>query len=101
MKIDKLLLTGIVSGALALSSFARAGELKGEKVDLKSLSEAVQKTIKDKSAGGKVVRVKREDDTNGKWNYEVVVSSDGKEWGFEVDPNGKYVKQHDDLSKRE
>jgi uncharacterized membrane protein YkoI len=90
-----------MSGALVLSSLARAGELKGEKVDLKSLPEAVQKTIKDKATGGKIVRVQREDDANGRWNYEVVVNTDGKEWGFEVDPNGKYIKKHDDLSKRE
>lgn len=101
MKIDKLLLVGIVSGALVLSSFGRAGELKGEKVDLKSLPEAVQKTIKNKATGGKIVRVEREDDANGRWNYEVVVNTDGKEWDFEVDPNGKYMKKHDDLSKRE
>jgi hypothetical protein len=33
-----------------------------------------------------------EDDVNGKRNYEVVVRTSGKEWGFEVDPNGKFVK---------
>jgi len=38
--------------------------------------------------------VKREDDTNGRWNYEVVVRTNGKEWGFEVAPNGRFVKKH-------
>jgi len=38
--------------------------------------------------------MKREDDANGRWNYEVVVKSQGKEWGFEVDPNGKLLKTH-------
>jgi uncharacterized membrane protein YkoI len=38
--------------------------------------------------------VEREDDKNGKWNYEVVVKTNGKEWEFEVDPNGKYVAKH-------
>jgi hypothetical protein len=38
--------------------------------------------------------VKREDDADGRWNYEVVARTNGKEWGFEVDPNGKFVKKH-------
>jgi uncharacterized membrane protein YkoI len=53
------------------------------------------KTITEKAAGGEVVRVEREDDKNGKWNYEVVVKTNGKKWGFEVDPNGNYVRKHD------
>jgi uncharacterized membrane protein YkoI len=43
--------------------------------------------------------VKREDDANGRWNYEVVVRSQGKEWGFEVDPKGKFLKQHNEIKK--
>jgi len=46
----------------------------------------VQKTITDKAAGGKIVRVEREDDANASGTIEVVVKTDGKEWGFEVDP---------------
>jgi uncharacterized membrane protein YkoI len=45
------------------------------------------------------VRVKREDDANGRWNYEVVVRSQEKEWGFEVDPNGKLLKTHGEVKK--
>jgi hypothetical protein len=26
--------------------------------------------------------------------YEVVARTNGKEWGFEVPPNGKFVKKH-------
>jgi uncharacterized membrane protein YkoI len=101
MKTTKLLLAAVVSAGLALGISAQAGEHKGEKVDMKSLPEAVQKTINEKAAGGKVVRIDREDDKDGKWNYEVVVKTDGKDWGFEVDPNGKYVKKHDDHNKKE
>ena len=39
--------------------------------------------------------MKREDDTNGRWNYEVVVRTNGKDWGFEIDPNGKVLKQRE------
>jgi uncharacterized membrane protein YkoI len=101
MKTTKLLLAAVVGAGLAFGLAARAGEHKGEAVDMKTLPAAVQKTITEKTAGGEIVRVGREDDKNGKWNYEVVVKTDGKEWGFEVDPNGKYLKKHDNHSKRE
>ena len=60
---------------------------------------AVQQTIKGKAAGGEIVRIKREDDANGKWNHEVVVKTNGKESGFEVDPNGKFVRQHTEVKR--
>jgi len=47
------------------------------------------------ATGGQIVKVLREDDPDGKWNYEVFVKANGKESGFEVDPNGKFVKQHE------
>ena len=97
----RLLLAAVVSASLAFGMAAQAGEHKGETVDMKTLPEAVQKTITEKASGGEIVKVKREDDKNGKWNYEVVVKTGEKEWGFEVDPNGKYLKKHDDHNKRE
>jgi uncharacterized membrane protein YkoI len=80
---------------LSLSTAAEPGKHPGEKVDMKSLPEAVQKTIKEKAEGGTVVKVMREDDPDGKWNYEVVAKANGKESKFEVDPNGNFVKQHE------
>ena len=68
-------------------------------VALKSLPASVQQTINQKAAGAEIVRVKREDDANARWNYEVVVRTNGKEWGFEVDPNGKFLKQHSAIKK--
>lgn len=99
MKMKNLLLTAAVSAGLMFGLSAQAGEHKGEVVDQKTLPAAVQKTITEKAAGGEIVRVQREDDKSGKWNYEVVVKTDGKEWGFEVDPDGKFVKKHDDHKK--
>jgi uncharacterized membrane protein YkoI len=96
MKKGNLLLAAVVSVGLAFGLTAQAGEHKSEVVDQKTLPAAVQKTITEKAAGGEIVRVQREDDKSGKWNYEVIVKTDGKEWGFEVDPNGKYVKKHAD-----
>jgi uncharacterized membrane protein YkoI len=101
MKMTNLLLAAVVSVGLACAVTAQAGEHKSEVVDMKTLPAAVQKTITEKAGAGKVVRVQREDDKSGKWNYEVVVKTDGKEWGFEVDPKGKFVKKHSDLSKTE
>jgi uncharacterized membrane protein YkoI len=94
MKTTRLLLAAVISAALAFGVSAQAKEQMGEMVELKSLPAAVQQTIKEKAAGGEIVRVKREDDTNGKWNYEVFVKTNGKEWQLEVDPNGKFVKKH-------
>ena len=97
MKTAKLVLTAVIGAGLVLGTTAQAKEHKGgkgEMVEMKSLPDAVQKTIQEKAAGGEVVRIHREDDSNGKWNYEVTVKTNGKEWGFEVDPNGKFVKKH-------
>jgi len=41
----------------------------------------------------------REDDANGKWNYEVVVRTNGKKSAFEVDPNGKFLKEHTEIKR--
>jgi uncharacterized membrane protein YkoI len=101
MKTMKLLLAAVVSAGMAFGMAAQAGEHKGEMVDMKTLPAPVQKTITEKAAGGEIVRVEKEDDKNGKWNYEVVVKTDGKKWGFEVDPNGKYLKKNDGHSKKE
>jgi hypothetical protein len=95
MKTTKAVLAITIGVGLGLSTAAEPGKHPGEKVDLKSLPAAVQATIKEKAAGGTVVKVMREDDPDGKWNYEVFVKASGKESKFEVDPNGNFVKQHE------
>ena len=95
MKTTKAVLAITIGVGLSLSMASEPGKHPGEKVDMKSLPEAVQKTIKEKAAGGQVVKVLREDDPDGKWNYEVFVKASGKESLFEVDPNGNFVKQHE------
>lgn len=99
MKTKKAVLTTIIGVGLALGAAAQPGEHPGEAVDLASLPTAVQQTIKQKAAGGQVVKVIREDDPNGRWNYEAFVNANGKESVFEVDPNGKFVKQHAEVRK--
>ena len=95
MKMTKAVLAVAIGVGFTLDAAAQPGKHPGEKVDLKSLPASVQETINQKAAGGSIVKVLREDDPDGKWNYEVFVKASGKESGFEVDPNGKFVKQHE------
>jgi uncharacterized membrane protein YkoI len=99
MTTRNLLITALVGTGLVVSSAVWATEEMSEAVDMNSLPEAVQKTIKDKAAGGEIVGVKREDDKNGKWNYEATVKKEGKEWCVEVAPDGKFVKKHEEKAK--
>lgn len=99
MKTSKLLVTAVVSVGLAFGIAAQATEEKAEQtMDMKSLPAAVQKTIKEKAAGGEIVKVEKEND-KGKWNYEVVVKTKGKDWGFEVDKDGKYLGKHEEAKE--
>ena len=95
MKTTNAVVALTIGMGLSLSTAGEPGKHPGEKVDLKSLPSAVQQTIKDKAAGGTVVKVMREDDPDGKWNYEVLAKVNGKDSKFEVDPNGSFVKQHE------
>jgi len=99
MKTTKAVLVAVISVGLALGAIAQPGKHPGEMVELKSLPASVQETIKQKAAGGEIVRVIREDDPDGKWNYEVFVKTNGSESVFEVDPNGKFVRQHSEVRK--
>lgn len=99
VKKTRVMLAAVISVGLACSAAAQLKERPGEVVDLKSLPASVQQTINQKAAGGEIVQVKREDDANGKWNYEVVVRMNGKESGFEVDPNGKFLRQHAEIKR--
>ena len=95
MKMMKAVLAVAIGVGFTLGAAAEPGKHPGEKVDLKSLPASVQATIKEKAAGGQIVKVIREDDPDGKWNYEVFVNASGKKSLFEVDPNGNFVKHHE------
>jgi hypothetical protein len=95
MKMRKAVLAVAIGAGLTLGASAEPGKHPGEKVDLKSLPASVQQTVNQKAAGGQIVKVVREDDPDGKWNYEVFVKANGKDSLFEVDPNGNFVKQHE------
>ena len=95
MKTIKAVVATALGIGFAFGAAAQPGKQPGEKVDLKSLPASVQQTIKEKAAGGQIVKVVREDDPDGKWNYEVFLKANGKESLFEVDPNGNFVKNHE------
>jgi len=95
MKTTKAVLAMAIGVGLTLGASAQPGKHPGEKVDLNSLPASVQQTINQKAAGGQIVKILREDDPDGRWNYEVFVKANGKESAFEVDPNGKFVKHHE------
>jgi hypothetical protein len=76
----------MVVAGLACSAAAQVNEQPGDLVEVKSLLASGQETINQKAAGGEVVQVKRGDDSNGKWNYEVVLRTNRKESAFEIDP---------------
>ena len=99
MKTRRVVLAAAINVGLAFSAAAQATGQPGEEVDFNSLPTSVQETVKEKAAGGDIVRVKREDDANGRWNYEVVVRTNGQESGFELDPNGKVLKEHTEIKK--
>jgi hypothetical protein len=93
MKTTKAVLAIAIGIGLTLGATAQPGKHPGEKIDLKSLPGSVQDTIKQKAAVGDIVKVFREDDPDGKWNYEVFVKANGKESGFQVNPDGKFVRE--------
>ena len=76
VKTKSGLLAAVISASVVFS--VAAEHQPGERVDVKSLPGGVQQTI-NQQAGGEIVAVKREDDANGKWNYEVIVKTNGKE----------------------
>jgi hypothetical protein len=94
MTTTKAVLAIAIGVGLTLGAAAQPGKHPSEKVDLKSLPASVQQTINEKAAGGEIVKVLREDDSDGRWNYEVFVKANCKESEFEVAPNGKFVRHH-------
>ncbi len=68
-----------------------AEEEKEEAISMSDVPAAVQKTFNDEAAGGKIVRVEKEEN-----NYEAVIEKDGKQTGVEVSADGKVVSRHDE-----
>ena len=77
-----------------------AEEEKEETVQMSSLPDAAQKTIKDKAGSNEIEKIEKKTE-EGKTVYEAVVNKNGKEWSIEVDANGKFLKQYEESKEKE
>ncbi len=89
-----------VIGSLTYPVFLTAAEEKEETVQMSSLPEAAQMTIKDKAGSNEIVKIEKKTE-EGKTVYEAVVNKKGKEWSIEVDANGKFLKQYQESKEKE
>ncbi len=90
----KQIIPAITAAAvLALGAWTplAAEEESEETMKMSDVPAAVQKTFQEEAAGGKIVRVEKEEN-----NYEAVIKKNGKEWGVEVSADGKVVSRHDE-----
>jgi len=89
------ILTAVLTLGLILPALIYAKE---EKVKLGDCPEAVQKTIKEKANGGKIVEVEKETKKDGTVVYEAEIKKDGKEIEVVVAADGTLIKveQEDD-----
>jgi plastocyanin len=93
MKTTKLIAAMAVSAGLAFGVAAQAKEKKHqeESVSSSDVPAAVQKTAETEAKGGTIVRWEKEGA-----NYEAVIDKKGKQWGVEIDANGKVLSKHDE-----
>jgi len=77
-----------------------AEEEKEETVQMSSLPDAAQKTIKDKAGSNEIEKIEKKTEEE-KAVYEAVVNKNGKEWSIEVDANGKFLKQYEESKEKE
>src|SRR5258708_35558712 len=82
-----------IATVLTLGAWAPlfAEEEDEQVISLSDTPAAVQKTFNDEAAGGKIVRVEKEEN-----NYEAVIEKNGKQIGVEASPDGKVVTRHDE-----
>ena len=82
-----------VATVLALGAWAPlfAEDEDEQVISISDVPAAVQKTFNDEAAGGKIVRVEKEES-----NYEAVIEKDGKQTGVEVSADGKVVSRHNE-----
>jgi uncharacterized membrane protein YkoI len=89
-----------VIGSLACPVFLTATEEKEETVKMSDLPAAVQTTIKEKAGSNEIMKIEKKTE-EGKTVYEAVVNKKGKEWGIEVDANGKFLKKYEESKEKE
>jgi plastocyanin len=92
MNTAKLFTIAAVSAGLAFGVVAQAKEKEEEQsISSSDVPAAVQQTADTQAKGGKIVRWEKEGA-----NFEAVIEKNGKQWGVEIDANGKVVSKHDE-----
>ena len=92
MKTKNLIVAAMVSAGLAFGVSAQGHEKeKEESLSSADVPAAVQKAAETQAKGGKIVRWEKEGA-----NYEAVIDKNGKQWGVEMDANGKVLSKHDE-----
>ncbi len=92
MKTKNVIVAAIVGAGLAFGVAAQAQKKeKEESITSADVPAAVQKAAEKYAKGGTIVRWEKEGA-----NYEAVIDKNGKQWGVEMDANGKVVSKHDE-----
>jgi hypothetical protein len=92
MNTPKLFTIAAISAGLAFGVVAQAKEKEEEQsISSSDVPAAVQQAADAQAKGGKIVRWEKEGA-----NYEAVIEKSGKQWGVEIDANGKVVSKHDE-----
>ena len=91
MKTKNLITAVAVSASLAFGVIAQAKEHKEQAISSTDVPAAVQKAAETQAKGGTIVRWEKEGA-----NYEAVIDKNGKQWGVEMDANGKVLSKHDE-----
>lgn len=68
----------------------------GKILDVKKLPPAVQKTVEDQTKGAKIVGLSKEVE-NGKTQYELETTVNGRTRDMLIDPNGKLIEVEDQV----
>jgi uncharacterized membrane protein YkoI len=83
----------IVALGLATSSRAKSDEV----ADISKFPKAVQKTVKEQVADGKIVKMRKEN-AEGRIAYGVECAKGEKKWQIEVAPDGKLLLRAEEMA---
>jgi len=86
--------------SLACPAILSAEEEDEQAVQMSDLPAAVQATIKDKAGTDEIEAIEQKTE-NGEIVYEAVVNRNGKEWGIEVNEQGKFLREYEESTENE
>jgi uncharacterized membrane protein YkoI len=92
-RLTRRLATLVLVLGLATSSRARSDEI----FDVSKLPKAVQKTVKEQVADGKVLKMRKET-VDRRVAYGVVCAKGEKKWQIEVAPDGKLLLRAEEMA---